>query len=276
MKSFIEKIITRFKPKSQINKTRKNEPVERPVVQAHTHTDKEPVEAHTYFKLARHWADDFYTQAVLERNRWRAITLYGCLPVLGVLLLCITLLIPAQHLEPILVNHYEDGQVSVQPLKRSSSLPNTQAEVESELVRYVVNRESYTANAYHEQYQLVNALSSNQVAKNYIEAQSASNKNSPINTLGEKGVRTVHVQSIVFLGNKERTQANAAAGTPHTLAEVNFTLTEHDNASGKEVTVPLMAVISWTYQGTPDDPDALWRNWDGFTVTSYTVQQRSL
>ena len=271
MKPFIQKLIRLVRQTVQTHQMTQK----KPALKNQAHTGDEPIDTQTYFNLARHWADDFYTQAVLERNRWRAIALFVLLPLSGLLLLCVTLLIPAQHLEPILINHYENGQVLVEPLKKNS-LPKRQAEIESELVRYVVNRESYNAHFYNEQYQLVNVLSSNQVAKHYMDEQNTGNKNSPINTLGSSGTRSVHVQSVVFLDDEGNTQASGSLHTHHNLAQVNFTVTQHDNASGKEASVPLTALIAWAYRGTPNDPEALWKNWDGFTVTSYTVQQRSV
>lgn len=238
------------------------------------------IKPHDYFRLARNWSDDFYAATYASRNRWRAASLYVFLPLSLLLLLCVVMLVPAQHLEPLIINHYEDGLVSVVPLKQPYA-PTDRAEVESEIVRYVINRESYSAASYNTQYSLVNLLSDNTVAKQYMTSQDASNKNSPINRLGDKGYQTVHIESVVFLDNvaanlSQRNEKAKRSTQHHNLAQVDFTVTAYDNASGAATHVPLTALISWTYRGTPRDPKQMWQDWDGFTVTQYSVEERNV
>lgn len=228
-----------------------------------------------YFSLARSWADDFYLAAETAKNRWRAACLYGFLPLTFLLLVMMGFLIPAQKIQPLLVNHYESGLISVTPIQ-AADFPRNRAQMESELVRYVVNRESYSAASYNEQYSLVNLLSDNSVAAQYIDAQSANNKNSPINTLGNKGYRSVKVESVIFLDSQDENAGNNAKNLHQNLAQVNFTITDHDATTGTPTTVPLTALIAWEYRGTPKDPALIWQNWNGFTVTSYQLQQRNV
>ncbi len=184
-------------------------------------------------------------------------------------------LVPLQHMEPLLVNHYEDGRVSVQPIKQPYA-PTNPAQVESEIVRYVINRESFDPTSYDMQYSLVNLLSSNFVAKEYRHTQSSAQTNSPINRLGTHGFRTVHVDSVIFLDTELNNNDKANTKHHHNLAQINFSITDHDRNSVLQKSKAFTALISWQYQGTPSDPGDQWRNWDGFTVTRFTKQQRNV
>lgn len=269
MKHTLQKIMTwlmSFKKYKNITHAKKNK-----ITKKHNATSKKP---DNYFSQATHWSDDLYATTIASRNRWRAVSLYGLTPAIFLLLMSITLLIPTQHLAPLLINHWPDGQVTVVPLKQPHP-PKSGAQVQSDIVRYVINRESYSAYSYQYQYQLVTLLSDNSVATQYIKTQQSSNPHAPINVLGDKGSRQVHVTSVLFLDTATDNQPNHGIDHHHNLAEVNFTITNH-KANGLTNTVPLTALIAWTYRGTPANPADAWKNWDGFSVTHYQVQQRNL
>lgn len=224
----------------------------------------------TYFQVARSWADDFYTSSIISRNRWRAMSLYVLLPFSFLLLGMVLFLIPIQHLEPLIIHHYDNGLVTVEPAN-SAQAPKNRAEVESDIVRYVVNRESFSDTSYREQYSLVNLLSGNSVSDEYVKDQSSQNKNSPINTLGDKGYRSVQILSVLFLDKESET-----AKSHHNLAQVNFVAINHDKATGNTESIPMSAIISWDYRQRSKNPEEAWQNWDGFVVTHYEVQQQSV
>jgi len=228
-----------------------------------------------YFQLAGSWADDIYTRTVLSRNRWRATSLYVLVPLSFLLLVCLSFLIPAQHLEPLLVNHYPHGYVTVTPTTTPAT-PRNQAQIESDIVRYVNNRLSYSAYTYEEQYSLVNLLSSHSVAQQYEQSQSSHNKKAPINTLGTQGFRTVHIDSVLFLDNINLNNAEKQIKGHQNVAQIDFTITDHPSRDRQPVTTTLTALISWAYRGTPANPENAWRNWDGFSVTHFVVQPRNV
>ena len=64
--------------------------------------------------------------------------------------------------------------------------------------------------------------------------------------------------------------------THHNLAQVNFTIVDHFNNSSHRRAKAYAALVSWAYWGTPSDPKEKWQDWDGFTVTRYTKQQRNV
>ncbi|MDF1654363.1 MAG: type IV secretion system protein [Coxiellaceae bacterium] len=226
----------------------------------------------TYFKRVHNWADDKYSRAMVTTKHYQwaffaAMTL-SCL--LTIALVC---LIPLQHLQPLLVNHYQDGRVLVQPLQ-SEYLVHNQALVESELVRYVINRESYDATSYHEQYALINLLSSASVAKQYRRIQSIHNQHALVNQLNTKGHRSVHIDSVIFLDKAHAKTKNKQRR--YNLAQVNFSLTDYMQHDSSPVSHAFAALISWQYVGTPLSPSERWRDWDGFVVTRYSVEQRNV
>lgn len=228
-----------------------------------------------YFTYAKGWADDIYTETLVSRNRYQMAFFVSMVTVIA-LAVAIAGLVPMQHLAPIIVNHYSNGQISVRPMTESLA-PKNQAEVESDIVRYVINRAGFDPISYREQYKLTYLLSNNETVKEYVSSQAKENKHSPINLIGNKGYRSVHVESVVFLDSVSENQ-----GLPkklqvhHNLAQVNFTITDHLKHHAEQKPIPKTAIISWEYHGTPSAPDELWRNWDGFTVTHYREKQRNI
>ncbi len=239
-------------------------------IKVSTQTD----DGNAYFVRAKSWADDIYTETIAARNRYRFALLWS-IGLISCLLVIIIILIPLEHTVLIVVHRSDSGAVWVEPLRQSYA-PKNQAEIESEIVRYVVNRESYSASSYDEQYSLVNLLSSSDVAKQYVQGQSLSNKDSDVNRFGNRGTRTVHIENIIFLDNKVLNRSGRKNVKHHNLAQVDFTITDHDKLTEKTTERPFVALISWFYHGTPRDPESKWRNWSGFTVMRYTVEQRNV
>lgn len=234
--------------------------------------DNRPIEKN-YFQLAKNWADDYYASAVASRNRWKYLCLFVAIPLCAIMLLSVLVLVPMQHLEPLLIHQYENGLVTIEPVKQVSA-PTNRAQIESEIVRYIVNRESYSGASYHEQYALVNLLSSHKVAEQYRRVQDVSNKQSPIVRLRNHGYRKVHIESIIFLDNISRN--NDQNHSHHNLAQVDFTITEDEQQNGRETHLPVTALVSWGYRKVSNNPEARWRDWDGFTVTEYQLHQRNV
>lgn len=228
-----------------------------------------------YFTQARSWADDIYTAAIISRNRYQ-MAFFAAMGLVALSMLALIVLIPLQHTELLLVNHYPDGRVLVEPIHQPYT-PSNPSQVESELIHYVVNRESFAESSYKEQYSLINLLSNNDVSQQYRDTQSSNNPDSPINRLKRDGLRTVHVESVIFLDSVLKNKDKPLSQQTHTnLAEVNFTVSDQIKNSTLIKTHALTVLISWTYRGIPKDPGDRWRNWNGFTVTRYSVEQRNL
>jgi type IV secretion system protein VirB8 len=227
----------------------------------------------SYFEKAKSWSNDIYTEAIVSRNRYRAVFIWSLFLMTGLLIL-IFMLLPLEHTEMIVVHRMDNGTVWVET-PHTKYVPKHAAEVKSEIVRYVINRESYSADAYSEQYSLVNLLSSRDVAKHYIQSQNLDNKKAYINRFGHRRIRTVHVENVIFLDRLSLNRPKHKS-SHHNLAQVDFTVTDRNKLTGKTRKHAFLALISWRYRGTPKDPVSKWRDWDGFTVTRYSIDQRNI
>lgn len=239
--------------------------------------NEKEVHAYDYFTLARSWADDFFVSVEASRNRWRSIALWVLVPMVVLLLLCLSFLIPAQHTVPLMINHYDNGIVTVTPFKQEEA-PSNMAQVESDIARYVEFRESYSADTYDYTYRLIHLLSSKNVADDYDQLQTINNKKAPINILGHQGYQSVRIENILFLDSEKSNNPHRKRGRDilhHNLAQVDFVVTTYNKANGHHTTLPLTALISWSYRGIPNNPSDRWMDWNGFIVTSYTVKQRN-
>jgi type IV secretion system protein VirB8 len=235
-----------------------------------TSTNKSKI--NDYFKQARRWADDNFARIEISRNRYQvAFMLAMGLNVCSVIAL--TVLANLQTLVPMMIHHYPNGITLVEPLTQKNA-PLNKTQVESDIVRYITNRESYDLSSYRAQFDLVNLLSSHAVNQDYLKEQDKSSKEAPIHVLGTSAYRTVHIYSINFLDNLIFNEKDLPKNH-HNLAEVVFTLTDVDKASGKETTKHYNALISWRYTKPSDAPDVRWKNWDGFQVTRYSKQVRN-
>ena len=227
-----------------------------------------------YFVLAKSWSDDSYADVVASRYRYQ-LAFYFSMLIAFLMIVAIDCILPLQRMTPFLVNHYQDGRVVVSPIRSVKDIKN-KALVESEIAHYVLNRESYDVSSYQNQIGLVHLLSTDRVSNEYIKEQSESSVNSPVKLLQKKGFRTVHLDSILFL-DKVFLMSNADKKRKlQSLAQVSFTVTDHDRNTETIAKRSYTALISWRYFGVSSDPENRWRNWDGFTVTRYTRSLRNV
>ena len=223
-----------------------------------------------YFKKARTWADDNFGRLEQSRNRYQA----AFLAAMGFNLIALTtiaILANYQTVIPMLVHHYDNGVTTVEPIAEPA--PINRAQVESDIARYIQHRESYDVSSYRAQFELINLLSDNTVAKEYLIEQNKSNPDSPLKLLGNNIKREVHIYIINFLYSMLSNEQDIHKDHHH-LAEVVFNLTDTDKMTGKTTPVQYNALISWRYSNPPDSPELRWQNWDGFEVTRYSKQSR--
>ncbi|HYF97505.1 MAG TPA: type IV secretion system protein, partial [Coxiellaceae bacterium] len=157
----------------------------------------------------------------------------------------------------------------------TSYTPENDAQVQSDIVRYLTARESYSAADLNQRFQLVNLLSSKDVAKNYSNEQSNANPNAPVNTLGHEGTQTIHIEDIVFLDKAGIQELRHFKEKSQNLAKVDF-ITITTDKSGNKVNQAWVATVSWIYAGLPKTQVEAWENWNGFTVTSFRIDPRNL
>jgi len=118
-------------------------------------------------------------------------------------------------------------------------------------------------------------MSDNAVARAYAQDQNGDDNRSFIHRFGDKTIRTAHIESVNFLDNEELNDTSAVKNHKN-LAEINFIVTDRDTQTGTEKKTPYVAIISWTHIGVPEDPEIRWMNYDGFVVTHYQVNQRTV
>lgn len=227
----------------------------------------------TYFKEARRWADDNFARIEVSRNRYQAAFLLAM--VLNFFSVgAVAVLANLQTLVPMLVHHYDNGITTIEPLSPANA-PLNKTQVESDIVRYISNRESYELSSYRAQFDLVSLLSSASVNDEYLREQDKSNPVAPINTLANQGFRSVHIYSINFLDNLIFNEKDLTKNH-HNVVEVVFTLTDTDKQSGKQTVQHYNALLSWHYLKPSDAPHLRWQNWDGFQITRYSKQLRNV
>lgn len=233
-------------------------------------------EAGDYFNDARSWHDDLLETARLNARRWFcAFCAAGVLAIL--LTACLIVLMPLKELVPIVIHqNTQTGEIWVDKPSHDYQ-PETPAQTQADIVRYVTNRESYSAVDINQRFNLVMLLSNPDVAGQYSDSQANSDPQAPVNTLGEKGLRLVHVEDVVFMdkSNPATPPIRHFHQAPSNLAKVDFT-TETTDKSGAKSTQYWVATIGWTYKGLPKNKEDAWDNWNGFVVTTYRVDQRNV
>lgn len=226
-----------------------------------------------YFNRARTWADDTFAGVCQSRNRYQlAFTLSMGLNIAA----CIAVAVLAnyQTLVPMMVHHYDNGITTVEPLNNPNA-PMNRAQVESDIVRYITNRETYDISSYRAQFDLISLLSNGHVGAEYLQEQDKNNKEAPINLLGAHASRNVHIYSINFLDAALFNQKDLPKNHQN-VAEVVFTLTDTDKTQGKPIERHYNALISWAYVTPSNSPLERWHNWDGFQVTRYSKTVRNV
>jgi len=227
-----------------------------------------------YFQLATSWADDYYARVATSRHRYQLAFLVA-MGLCGFLTISVMMLSNTHEYIPLLVHHYDSGAVSVSPASQKGA-PKNQAEIESDLVRYIITRESYDPASFDQQYQVVTLLSDSDVARAYQTQQNAEDDQAFIHRFGNKIVRSVKIEEVSFLDNEDLNSKEKHQMSHRNLAEVHFIVTDKNVSSGKESKTPYVAILSWEYGGIPNDPEVRWMNWNGFTITSYQKNQRAV
>lgn len=222
-----------------------------------------------YFTRASGWADDIYTVTVASRNRYK-MAFFAAMGLSAMLTFAVMVLAPMQQVELEIVHQGPSGNAWVSLTKTNQTFTQSWARSQSEIAHYVRTRESYDPILYANQTKEVALLSSQAVYAQYELSQSSTNSSAGINALGAKGYRTIIINNVMQL---DSTSKNINGRGNHVnLAQVNFVMVDHLFGQSRTIKIPYMALVSWTYNGVPKTPDKLLRDWDGFSITKYTVQ----
>ncbi len=240
-----------------------------------------------YFSIARNWADDYSISLELSRRRYQMAFLGMAFLVL-VLIISLVLLLPLKKIQLAIVHEGPSGETWVSTLDTGVVPSTTWAKEKSEIAHYVSLRESYDPMLYPYLSQQIHWFSDDLVQNQYAQEQDPNNPESLSHFLLDKGFRTVKINSVVNLDLESK---NTDTERGHlNLAQVNYVVTDHWFGVGgsEDIEAPetsetpnntsqaFTALISWSYTGVPDSPDALLQNWDGFVVTKYQTQRVNL
>ena len=228
-----------------------------------------------YFKEGQGWYMDRIEAVKIQSNRWFLgfilSTLLSIILVIG-----IVSLFPLKRIEPLIIHHNTiTNDVWVEHPK-TPYVPVNNAEVETDIVRYIVSRESYTASDINQRFHSVNLMSDRNVAKEYSDEQANSNKISPVNLLGVLGKRTVRIEDVIFLDKSGIHNEIRDINQPsQNLAKVDFVTTTFDHQGVKKIE-NWVATIAWVYRGLPENKQDAWDDWNGFMVTTYRVDPKNI
>lgn len=226
-----------------------------------------------YFHAAKDWKTERYDLQQLRANRW--CTAFIIQTVVAILLAAsIVILLPLKTIIPITVYKNSDsGDIWVN-IPDKDAQPSSKAQVESDLIQYIVLRETYALADLSERYKKIAFQTDTALLQSYYHSQSSHNPASPIRKWGKLGTRSVHVEDIIFL-NKTNNEHSTFSDKPSSnLAKIDFTTTV--DMHGEKTKKHWVCTIQWEYRGTPKTQSAAWNNWNGFTVTYYRIDQRNL
>ncbi len=227
-----------------------------------------------YFKLAKDWHFQNFESAKINENRWFLCFIISC-AINICLSISIIILTPLKTLVPLVIHQNSiTGEAWVEK-PSLQFVPANDAQTQADIVRYITSRESYTSADLNHRFHLVTLLSNQDIAKAYAISEANNNKSSPVNTLGLSGIRTVHIEDIVFIDNQNIDEPRHFNQPSSNLAKVDFITTTTDQ-NGTKKTQSFVATIGWIYKGLPNDEQDAWENWNGFTVTTYRVDERSI
>ena len=225
-----------------------------------------------YFDNASDWALERVEMAQVTACRWQ-LGFWIQTVCLVLALLGLIVLLPLKTVEPLIIQKdLQTGEVFVSPGEKPN-LTKTQQETESDAVRYVIARETYSPIDQEIRFRQVQYMSSQAVFSPYMHEHEASNEESFESILGDNGLRTVKVEDVIFLDPSDPMTLEKNKQHILPIVKVDFVTTERINQ--QVITHYWVATIKFEYFGTPDTKEAAWANYDGFTVTSYRVDQRN-
>lgn len=228
-----------------------------------------------YFKAGEDWFFDRYESSKTRSKHWFIAFIF--MSVISILLAGALIgLTPLKTVVPVLIHQNKiTGEVWT-PAIKTPYVPEIEAQVQSDIVRFLTTYLSYSANDINQRYALIKLLSSNSVLTQYDAFQSNDNPNSPVNALGETGESTIQVQDIVFLDKEDMHEIRHYKHHPSkNLAKADLIVTTVDK-SGSLKTASYVATLSWEYQGTPQSQADAWNNWNGFTVTMFRLDPKNV
>ena len=223
-----------------------------------------------YFTVAKCWADDRFLSLELSRKRYQ-IAFLSMSGLVGILVLALIFLLPLKKIQLAIVHEGPSGETWISTLDPGEIPTATWAKTKSELAQYVRVRETYDPILYPYESKQLRWFNNDLVQDEYLSLQDKNNLSGPLNFLGDKGFRTIVINSVVPL---DLASKNTPKEPGHiNLAQVNFVATDHYFGQSEDsLKTPYTVLISWGYAGIPSEPSELLANWDGLFISKYQRQ----
>ena len=228
----------------------------------------------THFNAGQDWYADRIESVQIQANRWFigfVVSAIACI----LLASAIISILPLKTLVPMVVHQNTiTGEVWIDR-PQTEYVPANDSEVQSDIVRYITSRESYTSADINQRFQLVMLLSNSTISKQYSSEQSNDNKSAPVNILRTEGTRTVRIEDIIFIDNASVRELRHFRQPSHALAKVDFTTTTTDHLGNKKLE-NWVATIGWEYKALAKTQQEAWDNWNGFKVSTYRIDPKNI
>ncbi|MBE7220186.1 MAG: hypothetical protein INR64_17080 [Caulobacteraceae bacterium] len=208
-----------------------------------------------YYAEAASWSAD--THGALRASRRVAWWVAGGACVVAALeALALAALMPLKTVVPYTISvDRQTGYVeTVRPLA-PGAISQDAAVTQSNLVQYVLARETFDATDLRDNYRKTLLLSAGPAREDYLRLMQKTTPDSPLNLYGPQTTVSVQVESVSLL-------------TP-TTALVRFTTTRHDAGAQTGTVQPYVAAIAFRYTSAPATQGERFTNPLGFQVTRY-------
>ena len=171
--------------------------------------------------------------------------------------------IPLKEIKPYVIMVDRSTGESEQVVSvRPTTLSDQQAVLESELVRYVTNRETYDPNDNPQRIPLVDAMSKGQAQVSLRAIWNTGSKEYPPELYGGDTQITTRVRSVSILDK--------------TTAQVRF-VRNLESPGADPVSRDFVAVVAYSFNPrTERSLDQVWHNPLGFTVSGYRIDAETL
>ncbi len=225
----------------------------------------------TAFTHSVDWETDVYAQTVLSRHRYQAAFIAAG-SLCGLLVVALIMLLPLKTLQPLIIHHYPDGEVSVNATDLAPKKVS-QKQSQADIIRFITAFDSYFFETIKHDSHIVAAMASNDVYSQYEATIKPRGKASLVKRLGKDKVRQVRIESVFIEDSEEKSTAHRQHVN---TATVDYVVLESHRGQQHQTRTPKRAVIQWKYRGIPDDNRIAMLNWDGFLVTHFRVSDRYL
>lgn len=215
-----------------------------------------------YYEYASTWRYEIYESQAL----WLRRALIALVVMTTLLLISISgyfyLLPLKQTSTALIIQDKETGDITIAATVVPELLNQNWILTESNIIKYVVNREQYHLDNIDLPYQFTYAMTDDKILDDYVKMVASENEKSPYQLYGKEFYITVDVLSVEKMSDD--------------TALIEFRQTLHEIGSNRTNAVLKRAVIRWRYDNDPQTKAQALRNPLNFKVTHYRPTQTYL